>query len=538
MALDEKLVNLADLKAAIDSIPKSDADMTKAVYDTNNNGIVDNAEKVNGHTVNTDVPSNAKFTDTVYDDTALAGRVSTIEGKESGWDAKQNAISDLAAIRSGAALGATALQSFTETDPTVPSWAKQAKKPTYTASEVGALPDTTVIPTVPTAEISANTAARHTHTNKAVIDGITAEDISKWNSGGGGDVSYTDIAPAEEIVSINADYLRGYSPDDFARPNQVSNRNLLDNPWFTINQRQGYILPQGKPFYNDADCTIQGGTAAEPYAVIKNGTNYALVGYPTFAKDSDVVSGYTGQTYTVDRWQSLYATDLVLVNGNGITVKNTDYCQKIELRRIPINKPLTASILFTNGILEHFTFEFDGTRAQHFDMLCANGVKVWVAYDIWSTTNNAQFFIHTNGQAIGIRAVKLEIGTVSTLALDYVPDYATELLKCQRYFYTTFANATYTPFGLGVGNVAAGDRIIVPFTLPTEMVKNPTLKVVGLSGIRCRRPSEDKTPTSISYDISQHYRLCLRLMGSFTAGEVYYCLSIAYGSYLEFIADL
>lgn len=35
------------------------------------------------------------------------------------------------------------LTSYTETDPTVPSWAKQATKPTYTASEVGALPDTT-----------------------------------------------------------------------------------------------------------------------------------------------------------------------------------------------------------------------------------------------------------------------------------------------------------------------------------------------------------------------------------------------------------
>lgn len=39
------------------------------------------------------------------------------------------------------------LTSYTETDPTVPSWAKQPTKPTYTASEVGALPDTTAIPT-------------------------------------------------------------------------------------------------------------------------------------------------------------------------------------------------------------------------------------------------------------------------------------------------------------------------------------------------------------------------------------------------------
>jgi lysophospholipase L1-like esterase len=34
-----------------------------------------------------------------------------------------------------------------ESDPTVPSWAKQPNKPTYTASEVGALPDSTKIPT-------------------------------------------------------------------------------------------------------------------------------------------------------------------------------------------------------------------------------------------------------------------------------------------------------------------------------------------------------------------------------------------------------
>lgn len=42
------------------------------------------------------------------------------------------------------------LSSFTETDPTVPAWAKAATKPTYTAVEVGALPADTQIPTVPT----------------------------------------------------------------------------------------------------------------------------------------------------------------------------------------------------------------------------------------------------------------------------------------------------------------------------------------------------------------------------------------------------
>ena len=42
---------------------------------------------------------------------------------------------------------AVAALSVDETDPTVPEWAKQAQKPTYTAGEVGALPDTTTVPT-------------------------------------------------------------------------------------------------------------------------------------------------------------------------------------------------------------------------------------------------------------------------------------------------------------------------------------------------------------------------------------------------------
>ena len=41
-------------------------DMVKSVYDINDNGIVDNAERVNNHTVESDVPSNAVFTDTTY----------------------------------------------------------------------------------------------------------------------------------------------------------------------------------------------------------------------------------------------------------------------------------------------------------------------------------------------------------------------------------------------------------------------------------------------------------------------------------------
>lgn len=58
--------------------------------------------------------------------------------------------SDLASdVQTSLGKADSALQSYTETDPTVPEWAKAATKPSYTASEVGALPNTTVVPTVP-----------------------------------------------------------------------------------------------------------------------------------------------------------------------------------------------------------------------------------------------------------------------------------------------------------------------------------------------------------------------------------------------------
>lgn len=46
--------------------PAIEARMKTATYDANGNGIVDNAEKVNNHTVDADVPPNAVFTDTTY----------------------------------------------------------------------------------------------------------------------------------------------------------------------------------------------------------------------------------------------------------------------------------------------------------------------------------------------------------------------------------------------------------------------------------------------------------------------------------------
>lgn len=72
--------NITSLGTAVDAINNTSlpAKMDKSVYDSNGDGVVDNAKKVNNHTVDKDVPSNAVFTDTVYDDTAVRGLISTL----------------------------------------------------------------------------------------------------------------------------------------------------------------------------------------------------------------------------------------------------------------------------------------------------------------------------------------------------------------------------------------------------------------------------------------------------------------------------
>lgn len=89
---------------------------------------------------------------------ATGEKLSVLLGKIAKWlgDLKALAFKDKVAktdltndVQTSLGKADSALQSYTETDPTVPAWAKAATKPSYTASEVGALPNTTVIPTVP-----------------------------------------------------------------------------------------------------------------------------------------------------------------------------------------------------------------------------------------------------------------------------------------------------------------------------------------------------------------------------------------------------
>lgn len=93
----------------------------------------------------------------------------------------------------------SALQSYTETDPTVPAWAKEENKPSYTAEEVGALPNTTKIPT-------ALSALSEDSTHRVVTDA----EKETWNSKSNFSGSYNDLTDKPTIPSIAGLATEGY----------------------------------------------------------------------------------------------------------------------------------------------------------------------------------------------------------------------------------------------------------------------------------------------------------------------------------------
>ena len=83
---------------------------------------VPTTRKVNNKALSADITLDAEDVGALPDDTSIPTKTSDLTN-DSGF-----------------------ITGYTETDPTVPSWAKAPSKPTYTAAEVGALPDDTQIP--------------------------------------------------------------------------------------------------------------------------------------------------------------------------------------------------------------------------------------------------------------------------------------------------------------------------------------------------------------------------------------------------------
>ena len=122
------------------------------------------------------------------------------------------------------------LTSFIETDPTVPSWAKQPSKPTYTAAEVGALPDSTVIPDS-TSDL----------TNDSGF--ITSSDIPTNVSAFTNDVGY--LTSHQDIKTVNNNSLIGTGNVqlDLGDHNVIESISVNNTPQTVTNKNVNITVP-------------------------------------------------------------------------------------------------------------------------------------------------------------------------------------------------------------------------------------------------------------------------------------------------------
>jgi len=146
-------------------------------------------------------------------------------------------------------------------------------------------------------------------------------------------------------------------------------------------------------------------------------------------------SAYTGVgTYAIDRWKFPDRTGTLTVKsgGIGISFKSpetfTSIGQYFENLESLIGKTVTASILLSDGIIRSVTFKNLTANSD------VSGADFNGGYLNLLMPYNCFRVMIIENSSITIKAVKLELGSVSTLKNDLLGvSYDKELYKCQKY---------------------------------------------------------------------------------------------------------
>lgn len=219
----------------------------------------------------------------------------------------------------------------------------------------------------------------------------------------------------------------------------LSNRNLLDNAWFTVNQR-------GKASY----------------------------------------TGDSGE-YTVDRWRRSASAS----GGHTLTVGNVNlplskanfYQVWSDTDLVLKNEPYTISVIIDGNIYSKTFTPYGDSGSEHTwtDDIGIDGLT-WNIREHWDAGKHLIGI--NNGAATQdhvITAIKLEKGSFSTLAQDSEPNYQQELAKCQRYFQRIKIKTNYAMLGLARAVSATSAQGFISPTVPLRAL--PSLTVGNISSL-------------------------------------------------------
>ena len=275
--------------------------------------------------------------------------------------------------------------------------------------------------------------------------------VSLWCPSG---QTYNNVTfkPMVRLASIEDDTYVPYSMTNREMTpyvQAISNPNLLDNPWFTVNQR-------GQSSYSQAAI---------------------------------------GSSYTIDRWklyceQTGSSAQLDVNSDESITLSGNkplfiQFIEPKELKKLA-GKTMTVSVFRGDGSVDIGTktlpnplptssFSTLGAFISNSDYtLSATSGRESVQSE-WEII---RLQCHSANASLTIKAIKLELGSVSTLAQDTAPNYATELLKCQRYFVRYISPDFFEGYTYDATTARFG------LVLPVPMRTNPSFSVDDITHLQ------------------------------------------------------
>ena len=332
-------------------------------------------------------------------------------------------------------------------------------------------------------------------TGGTVLNGFTSNGSSLFNSGFlangdvgfAGNVEFSNGLAAEGNVSVTgAIYENGervYSPDN-PPPSQDVAKKVENALTVTV---------------NDAT-TEYDGSAAKTVTVSASNPN--LLYNSNFAINQRGNSSYSTLGYTLDGWQKTSSSGYVYIKTGAYAPMNqaiyfSAYSGVYIRQFLEIDlKPFTyytVSIAYSTSSTAtspteiSYSFYCSQTSSQSFTWTPISGYQVYIYKPSYSSSSHSHVRIgrtSSSASTIYIFWIKLEEGRKAT---PYeIPNPATELLKCQRYY------VRFTQDQQICGSVAsAGNNGYVTMWLPVTMRVSPTIVSYSCGSIRIDGGSRD-----------------------------------------------
>lgn len=336
-------------------------------------------------------------------------------------------------------------------------------------------------PMVRLATDSDDTYQPYAKTNKELADDVSSLNTAIANKADSSKAYQTD--DTTETTLASDDVLPFYDTSATAKRKMtvqkfgeqlISNRNLLDNPWFTVNQR-------GQTTYGDKTTTTDIHEYTVDRWIVRVGqaevVDNGIKVYPNLYIPGSSTQGLANQSgmfgQSVDNYETLLGKTITLsVDISELYLDETEfntsqeYGLELQIASGNYSYASTSTYALKRGIKQlgkhSLTFTLPDSLQNNHTRL--NVFVRFVGRIVPQVTSNSYYVV---------RSMKLEIGSISTLAMDTIPNYATELLKCQRFYY---ASSKY--FTTGCITTSAKDYVM-DITLPTAMRTAPSILLTG-----------------------------------------------------------